>query len=147
MSLARELDERYVKALKAREARVVDTLRLFRAAIKNREIDIGSALTDDQIRQAAASEIKKRKEVLVDFERGGRDDLVDQAKQEMRILQEFAPVVLSELEVTKIAEDKKNMLGISGSADFGKLMGAVMKEVQGRSDGEVVQKIVRGLLP
>jgi len=117
------------------------------AEIKNAEINNkGKELTSEQIVDVIAKEAKKRKDSIEAYASAGRDDLKEQEEKELVILKEFLPEQLTEDEVKKIVEAKIAELNIVDKSEMGKLMGAVMPEVKGRADGNIVKKAVAELL-
>jgi hypothetical protein len=91
-------------------------------------------------------ELKQRKESLLEFEKAGRTDLVDQMNAEIAILQEYLPQQLTEDEIKEIVQAAIQETGASSKADMGKLMGVLMPKVKGRADGKVVNRIAQELL-
>lgn len=136
-------------------------LGLAMTAVKNRELmkrqqlsktvgDTGelekqSRLTDEEVIEVIASEVKKRKEAIEQFKAGGRDELAQKEKSEMDILLTYLPEQMSEEEIR--SEIKKTITEFSAVAkDTGKVIGAVMAKLKGRADGSMVSKIVKELL-
>ena len=123
-----------------------NVVQMVRAAILQIEKDKGIEVDDNKILEIIAKEVKTRNDSLVDFEKGGREDLVEQAKQEIAILSEYLPKQLTKKELkeklTKIVSD----LGATSIKD----MGAVMKEAKSQigtsADGRTINEVVRELL-
>ena len=90
--------------------------------------------------------VKQRKDSIEQFEKGGRQDLADNEKAEMKVLEEFLPAQMPEEAIRKIVEEKKEKLGITDKSKAGQLMGMVMKETGGNADGQLVKKIVEEVL-
>ncbi|MFH1990623.1 MAG: GatB/YqeY domain-containing protein, partial [Patescibacteria group bacterium] len=84
-----------------------------------------------------SGEIKKRKDSIVQYEKGGRDDLVKKEMSELEILKKYAPAEMPEEELRTLIKNK-----VAGQKDFGKAMGLVMAEVKGRADGTMVKRII-----
>jgi hypothetical protein len=101
---------------------------------------------DEDVQKVIVSEVKKHKDSIADYEKGGRADLVSKEKAEMEILVKYLPAELPEDELKKIVEEKIKELGSSGPGDFGKVMGAVMKAAGGRAGGDAASKMVKELL-
>lgn len=147
--------------LKAKRELEVSVLRLLTAAIFNKEkekryklskekpeltaqeLEKESALSDEEIIEVISSEIKKRKEAIVEFERGKREDLAKKEKTEKEILERYLPEQLSEEEIKKIAKKAIKKVGAKEIKDMGKVMGELMPEVKGKADGTLVSKIVK----
>jgi uncharacterized protein YqeY len=118
-------------------------LRLLATAITNREKELLHDLDDDEVREVAAKEVKKRAESIEAFESAGRDDLVERERAERDVLRAFAPEPLDEAAVEVLIDEAMAATGASSMADLGKVMGAVMGRAKGRVDGGVVQTKVR----
>ena len=123
-----------------------NVVQMVRAAILQIEKDKGIEVDDNKILEIIAKEVKTRNDSLVDFEKGGREDLVEQAKQEIAVLAEYLPKQLTKEELkeklTKIISD----LGATSIKD----MGAVMKEAKSQigtaADGRTINEVVKELL-
>ena len=115
---------------------------MVRAAIKQYEVDNRKELDDNGVLDVIAKQIKMRKDALSDFEKGNRADLVEQYQSEIDVLMGYMPEQLTEDEIRKIVMDVAQRIGVQDKKDFGKLMGAVMPEVKGRADGNIVRNIV-----
>lgn len=133
-------------AMKARDATRVGALRMLITALVNREKELRRPLTDDEVREVAAREVKRRTESIEAFEAGGRADLVAKETAEREILAAYAPEQLSEAELDRLIEEAIAEVGATGPGDLGKVMGKVMGVARGRVDGAVVQRKVRARL-
>ncbi len=147
MPLRDDIEKQFTGAMKAKNSAAVSTLRLLRAALKNAEIEKQvKSLSDDQVLEIIGREVKKLKDSLADFEKGGRKDLAASAEAEIALLSKFLPQQLSEEEVRIAVKARAGALGLSGPAAFGRLMGEVMKELKGKTDGTTVSKAVKEVL-
>lgn len=147
MSLRSDIETRYVTAMKAKDAAAVSAFRMLRAAIKNVEIDKQiKEMTDEQTLEIVGKEVKKLKDAMADFEKAGRQDLVDQTKAELALISGFMPAQMSDEEVAAAVAKKAAELGLSGEAAYGRLMGEMMKELKGKADGGAVGKAVKEFL-
>jgi uncharacterized protein len=135
-----------VAALKAGEKIKVGALRMLTAAIVNKEKELRQELSDDEVREVAAKEVKKRAESIEAFESAGRQELADKEQAEREILRAYAPEQLSEEQVDVLIEHAIASTGASGPQEMGKVMGAVMAGAKGKVDGSVVQAKVRARL-
>jgi uncharacterized protein YqeY len=113
------------------------------AAITNREKEVLHDLDDDEVREVAAKEVKRRAESIEAFDSAGRTELADKERAEREVLQPFAPEQLSDAEVDALIDGAISSTGATSMADMGKVMGAVMATAKGRADGSVVQAKVR----
>lgn len=145
MSLKEQLKDALKDAMRAKDAERKMVLRGALAAIKQAEVDIGEQKEED-ILGIVQKEYKGRKESIADAEKAERPDLIEAAKSEMTILEEFLPKGLTEEEVEAIVKEVIAQVGASSMADMGKVMGAVMPHTKGRADGGMVNQIVRKLL-
>ena len=138
-----QVREQTTTALKAGDAVRVGTLRLLTAAITNREKEVGHELDDDEVREVAAKEVKKRTEAIEAFAGAGRDELVEKESAEREILRPYAPAQLDDAAVAAIVDEVIAATGASGPGDLGKVMGQVMGRLKGQADGTAVQALVR----
>jgi len=86
---------------------------------------------------------KQRKESIEQFEDGGRDDLVENEKNELKIIEAYLPEMMSEDEIREVVKEKIDQLGASGMQDMGKVMGSLMGQLKGKADGSIVSKVVK----
>ncbi len=131
------------ESMKAGEKLRLSTLRLLSAAVKNREVELLHALSDDEFREIAARESKRRGESIAAYESAGREDLASREREEREILSTYLPAQLSQEEVDALVEEAFAATGASAPGDLGKVMGFVMGRAKGRVDGAVVQARVR----
>jgi len=142
--LKQKLQSDLIQALKAKNEVTVSTLRMLNAALKNAEIAAErKALTDEQVLQLVKREIKQRQDANTDFERGGRQDLVTQNQKEIDVLKKYLPEQLSEEALREMVQKVIDEIKPSSPADFGKVMKAVMVQVQGRADGTMISRVVK----
>ena len=141
-ALKAQIAEEIKVALKAGDKVRLGALRLLSAAVKNREVEVLHELSDDEVREVAAKEVKKRTESIEAFEGGGRQDLADREREEREILVVYAPEQLSDDTVDAMIDRALTETGATTAKDLGKVMGAVMREAGGRVDGTIVQRKV-----
>ncbi len=146
MGLGEQLEADLRQALRAGDAVRVSTIRLTRAAIKNAEIEKQRPLTDEEIQDILLGEVRRRREAIEAFERGGRDDLSRKEALEMAILTQYLPAPLSEEELRRIIAEVVTELSAASPADTGRVMAAVMPKVRRRAEGAVVNRLVRQAL-
>lgn len=148
MTLEERLLTDMKEAMKAREAGKMrlSVIRMARAAIKNAEIAKGHKLSEQEVQEVLAREVKQRQDSIPEFARGGRQDLVANLEEEIRILKEYLPQQLSEEEIRSLARETIAKVGVTGVRDLGKVMGALIPQTKGRADGRLVNQIVRELL-
>ncbi len=146
--LRERLNDDMRTALKAREAGKarLSVLRVALAAVKNREIELRRELTDEEVVDVLAREVRSRQDVLPDYERGGRGDLVEKMREEIVWLQEYLPQQVSPEEIEQAVKAQIAATGATGMRDIGKVMGPVMQALRGRADGRLVQETAKRLL-
>ena len=139
-----------VAAMKAKDTIKVETMRGLSAAFTNELVATKRKPTDELSDEDALTvirrEVKKRKEAAEAFDKGGRAESAEKERAEQAILETYLPAMMSDDDVVKVVEAKKTELGISEKKDMGRLMGAVMKELAGKADGDVVKKAVDKVL-
>ncbi len=131
------------QALRAGDKTRLSTLRLLSAAITNREKELLRELSDDEVREVAGREVKRRNESIEAFDGAGRSELADRERAEREVLTPFAPEQHSDAEVDAIIDEAMAATGATSVKEMGKVMGAVMSRAQGRVDGGSVQRKVR----
>ncbi len=143
MALKKELLNDLKEAMKSKDEIKKKTITIIRAAILQQEKDNKVELGDEEILPIISKQLKQRKDVLEDFEKAGRDDLIEETKKEMEVLQAYLPQPLSEAELETIVDETLAEVGATSMKDMGKIMKAVMPKVAGKADGGDVNKIVR----
>ncbi len=123
-----------------------DTIRMLRAAIHNAEIELQREVTDAEVLQIIARQVKQRNESIELFRQGGREDLVAAEEAQKAILEEYLPDQLSEQEIEEAVQEIVTELGASDMRQMGAVMREAMQRLQGRADGRVVNQIVRDIL-
>lgn len=105
-----------------------------------------SELTDEEIIGVLLSEIKKRKDAIVLYEKGNRQELADKEKKEIEILQKYLPEQIPTEELKKIVEESVSKVGATEMKDMGKIMADLMPKVKGKADNSEISKIIKELL-
>ena len=164
MTLKEKIQENLITALKGKKEIELSALRMVLAAISNKEtekrtktwkekpelkvkeLEKESQLTDEEAIEVISSEIKKRKEAILEFEKGKREDLAKKEKAEMEILGKYLPEQLSEEEIKKLAKETIEKIEAKEPKDMGKVMAELMPKVKGKTEGGLVSKIVKELL-
>ncbi len=142
-SLNEKLLDDMKNAMKSKDKQRLSVIRMARAAIKNVEIDKRKDLEDSEVVEVLAREVKQRRDSIVEYQKAGKDDTVDDLNKEIEILSVYLPEQLSTEEIEKIVNKTINELDASSMVDMGKVMGAIMPKVRGRADGNAVNSIVR----
>jgi len=164
MSLKQKIQDDLKPALKDKREIDVVTLRMLNAAILNKEKEKRaklakeegeiteeelvdrSQLADEEIIEVVFSEVKKRKEAVLEYEKGGREDLAEKEKKEIEVLRKYLPEQLSEEEIKRLAKEVVEKVGAAEMKDIGKVMIELMPQVKGKAEGGLVSKVVRELL-
>ena len=144
--LETQIREELTDAMRAGDKLRLGTLRMLVAAITNREKELTRELSDDEVREVAGKEVKKRSESIEAFDGAGRTELADKERAEREIVATFAPEQLSEDAVDALIEQPIASTGATSPTQFGQVMGAVMAEAKGKVDGSLVQRKVRAKL-
>ena len=143
MSKKSELEDALKEAMRAKDAARRNTLRLVLAAIKEAEVSQQAELDDGAIMNIVRKAVKMRQEAEEEAKRAQRDDLIDEAKQEISILEEYLPAAMSDEDLTAIIDAAIAKSGASSQKEMGDVMKLVLPEVQGKADGGKVSQIVR----
>ena len=144
--LKEKLMEDLKSAMKEKDEIKKNTVQMVRAGILQIEKDKGIEVDDNQIIDIIAKEVKKRKDAAVDFEKGGREDLIEKTKAEIKILEEYLPEQLSLEEVNKIIDEIFGEVKPEGPKDMGKVMKEANVKLKGKTDMKTVSEIIKGKL-
>jgi uncharacterized protein YqeY len=147
MSLKERLLEDMKSAMRDKDRVKKDTVQMARSAVLQVEKDNRTTLDDDGILEVIAKEVKKRRDSLPDYEKSGRQDLIDDLKKEIGVLMEYLPQQLTEEELEAIVSQAIQETGATSARDMGKIMKTVMPKVKGRADGSMINIIAKRLLP
>ncbi|MBI4655015.1 MAG: GatB/YqeY domain-containing protein [Nitrospirae bacterium] len=146
MSLSEKLSDDLKKAMKTRDKDTLSVVRMIKAAVKNKEIEKGAALLDEEIYAVLNSMVRQRKDSIEQFSKAGRDDLVKQETKELSIVQSYLPPQLSEDEVKRIINNVIAEVGASTPKDIGKVMKSIMPKVKGQIDSKLLSELVKKAL-
>lgn len=148
MSIKEQLMADMKAAMKAKEEGklALNTIRMARAHIRQAEIDNGHAdFNDDQVLAVLRKEVKQRKETLSEIESSGREDLVEQTKAEIDVLEKYLPAEMTPEAVEEAVKEIVDAMD-PGQKNMGSVMKAVMAKLKGQADGKLINQIVRKLL-
>jgi len=140
------LQEDWKTALKAKDRFTTSVISTARAAILLVEKTDNRKLEEDEVISILAKEVKQRRESMLEFEKGNRQDLVDECEAEIKILLEYLPQQLGEEEIKQIVKESAEEVGANSIKDMGKVMSAVRPKVLGKADGKLVSQIVKEYL-
>lgn len=149
MILHENIKNQLKEAMKAKEEVKLRVVRSLLTAFMNELVATNRTpqdmLTDDETLAVIKRAAKQRKESITQYEAAGRDDLAAPEKEELTILEDYLPQLMSQDEIRPIAEAKKAELGIDDKSKMGVLIGAVMKELGGTADGGDVKAVIESL--
>ena len=146
MNLKEKINSEMISAAKARDKIRLSTIRMIKAALHNKEIDLKRELNDEELLQVLSSIVKQRKDSIEQFGKAGRVDLVEKEEEELKVVQEFMPEQLSEEEVETEIEKVIEEVGAVSIKEMGKVMKVVMSKLTGRADGKIVSEKVKAKL-
>lgn len=146
MTILERIDADLKEAMKAKNEQELSTLRLVRSALKNKQIDLGHAPTDEEAMAVLKTTQKQYQDALTDFEKAGREDLAERQKAELIVVKRYLPESMPEADVEKIVREAIASTGATTAADVGKVMGVAMKAANGRADGNIVRSIAQKIL-
>jgi uncharacterized protein YqeY len=145
-TLSERIESAMRDAMRARDERRTQTLRMAMAAAHNQRIARGRELTDEEVVDVVARQVKQRRESIELYRAGGREDRAADEEAEAAILTEFLPQQLTADEIEALVRVAVAETGASGAADLGRVMGRVSPQTKGRADGKLVSDIARRLL-
>ena len=146
MSLKETLLDDLKQAMKEKDVARKNTVQMVRSSVLQVEKDQKVTLDDDGVLEVIAKELKKRKDVLPEYEKSGRQDLIDGLKAEIDVLLAYLPEQLTPEQLTEIVKDAIDSVGATSMKDIGKVMAAVMPKVKGRADGKQINQCAKQLL-
>lgn len=143
MSLKEVLQQDLKTAMKEKDSIRKNVITMVRAAILQIEKDKRIELDEEGVIEVIAKGVKQRRDSIPDFERGNRQDLVENINKEIDILMAYLPQQLTEDEVSRIVSDTIIEVGAQSVKDMGKVMSALMPKLKGRADGKLVNILVK----
>ncbi|MEK7581580.1 MAG: GatB/YqeY domain-containing protein [Patescibacteria group bacterium] len=146
MSIVDDIKNDMVGAMKANEGVKTSTLRLLMSEVKNKQIELGRELSDEEVTGVIVKSAKQRKESIDAYDKAGRDDLASREKEEFAILSKYLPAQMGEDEVRKVVDEVIASMSLPANANVGQVMGVIMGKLKGRVDGGVVSEIVTARL-
>lgn len=142
MALNDTLMEDMKKAMKEKNKDALTVVRSLKADLMNYKIKVGHDLTEEDELSVLSSALKQRKESLEEFTKAKRQDLIDQTKKEIEVIEKYMPKQMSAEELEKTVEETIKEVNASSKQDFGKVMQALMPKIKGRADGKAASGIV-----
>jgi hypothetical protein len=144
--LMQQITEEMKQAMKSGDKQKLAAIRMLRAAVKDAEIEVGHALTDDEVVTVVSKLIKQRRDAASQYAEAGRDDLRDKELAEVAVLEVYLPEQLSEEELAGLVAAAVAESGASSMRDMGNVMGVLRPKVQGRADMGQVSAMVKAAL-
>jgi uncharacterized protein YqeY len=149
MKIHETIKKQLVEAMRAKDSIRLDVIRGLLSAFTNELISKGSAetfLDDESALTLIRRSVKQHKDSIEQFEKGGRDDLADKEKAELKTLEEYLPQMMSKDEIRKIVESKLTSAGNIDKTKLGQFIGVLMKELKGKADGADVKSVVEEIV-
>ncbi len=146
MALKEQLTNDLKAAMKDKDTIRKNTVQMIRSAVLQFEKDNKTELSDEGIIDVIAKELKRRRDVLPEYEKSGREDLIADINREIEVLLAYLPKQLTKEELEEIVVAAMNEIGATSMKDMGKIMGAVMPKTKGRADGKMINEIVKAHL-
>jgi len=144
MSLLERLNIDMIQAMKNKEKDKLTVIRMVKASLQNEAIKLGTKeLSEDVELTVLSREVKQRKDSLHEFDKAGRQDLVDKLHTELAVVELYLPKQLSEEELADIVKETISEVGAKSKTEMGKVMAAIMPKVKGKADGSLVNKLVQ----
>jgi uncharacterized protein len=147
MTFLERINEDLKAAMKAKDSERLSTLRMVKTALKNREIDKMSALTDEEAIKVLQSLVKQRRDSVEQYQQAGRMELAEKEAAEIKVIEEYLPAALDEAAITRVVEEAIAETGANSVKEMGAVMKAVMAKLAGQNvDGKAVNQIVKSKL-
>jgi len=147
MSLSKQVVTDLTAAMKAQDANRTSTLRMVKAAMMNRQIEKGSELDDDDMQKLLRSLVKQRRDSIAQYEKAGRQELVDKEKAEIEVIETYLPQAASQEEIEQAVSAAIAETGATSMRDMGKVMKAAQTALAGKNaDGRLVSELVKAKL-
>ena len=141
--MVEQLEKDMIEAMKSHEKERLTVIRMVKAALKQEQIDHKKEINDELLIDVVNKQIKMRKDSIAEFEKGGRQDLVDATQQEIDILLKYLPEQLSTEEVEKIINEIFDEVKPEGPKDMGKVMKEAQAKLKGKADMKEVSSIIK----
>lgn len=144
--MVEKLKNDMIDAMKNKEKERLIVIRMVKAGMDQEHIDRKREINDELLTEVVQRQIKMRKESITEFEKGGRNDLIEKTQEEIKILEEYLPEQLSLEEVNKVIDEIFALIKPEGVKDMGKVMKEANAKLKGKTDMKTVSEIIRGKL-
>jgi uncharacterized protein YqeY len=146
LSLKKRITDDMKSAMRAKNKERLMTIRLVLAVIKQQEVDTQEAVDDQAVLAILDKQVKQRRDSIAQYDKAGRDDLADQERNEMVILQEYLPEQLTDSEIDALIQQAIDTTGASAMSDMGKVMGFITPKAKGRADMGKISGLIKSRL-
>lgn len=144
--MVEKLKQDMIEAMKAKDKERLTTIRMIKGDLDKEHIDKKREINDDLLIEVVNRGIKQRKDSIAEFEKGGREDLVEKTQAEIDILKSYLPEQLSEDEVLSIIDEAFQLVNPEGPRDMGKIMKEIQPKLKGRADMKHVSELIKSKL-
>lgn len=141
--LEQQITDDMKQAMRDGDKLKLGAIRMFRAALKDKQIELGNPLTEEDVIAMAAKMIKQRKDAANQYEEAGREDLAAKELDEIKVFEVYMPEQLSEDEVVKEVSQAIADSGAGSMKDMGKVMGIIRPKLQGKADMGMVSALIK----
>ena len=132
-----------ITAMKARDKDTLSVLRMVKGAMQLEEINVKHELNDEEMTRIISKQIKTRKDSIVEFEKGNRQDLIDAVNSEIVILEKYMSEQMSEEQIAKVIDEVFSKVNPTGPSEMGKIMGMISPLLKGKADMGLVNKMIK----
>lgn len=143
MSLKEKLMDDLKTAMREKDTVRKNAVQMVRSSVLQIEKDNQITLDDEGVIDVISKEVKKRRDVLPDYVKSGRQELIDELNTEIKVLLVYLPQQLTEAEIDVLVKEAITEVGASSMKDIGKVMTAIMPKTKGRADGKIINELVK----
>lgn len=141
--MVEKLEKDMIEAMKNKEKERLTVIRMVKASLKQEQIDHKKEINDDLLIDVVNKQIKMRKDSITEFEKGNRQDLIDQTQKEIDVLMNYLPEQLSKEEVEKVLDEIFEEVKPESQKDMGKVMKAASEKLKGKADMKEVSNLIK----
>lgn len=145
-SIREKLSEDLKAAMRAKAELRLSTIRMMRAEILNKDKETGKEASEEDILNVLQSMVKKREDAAEQFAKGGREELAQKEREEIKIVQEYLPAQMSDAELQQAVQAAVTETGAASMKDMGKVMGLLTKQLSGKASSARISQVVRAML-
>jgi uncharacterized protein YqeY len=141
--MVEQLEKDMIEAMKAKDKDRLTVIRMVKAGLKQEQIDHKKEINDDLLIDVVNKQIKMRKDSIAEFEKGGRQDLIDKTNEEIELLQSYLPKQMSKEEIEKVIDEVIKKVKPSSEKDMGLVMKELTPLVKGKADMKEVSTLIK----